>query len=635
MLVLKNISIFFGERALFNALNWTVKPGEKIALVGRNGVGKTTLLRAITGQRGIDTGSVEFPRGVRIGLLEQDIGLFEGHTVQSLALSAFPELEKQSNEWTYLEKEISHCQDENKIMDLSVRMSDLSEEMTHAGTHQKMAETEKVLKGLGFLDSDMNRPVSEFSGGWRMRILLARLLLMKPDYLLLDEPTNHLDIVSVIWLENYLKEYSGTYIVISHDRRFLNEVATKVADLDEGKIKIYAGNYDKYLELREEHKAIMMNTYKNQQSEIERKERLIDKYRAKASKASMAKALASELARMDRVEIDRDENRAMNLRFPAAPRSAERVFEGMDMGMRYGDNQVFSGIDFNILRGQKVSLIGQNGQGKTTLARIITNDLLPTEGSHRLGSNVIMRYFAQDQGEQIDGDSTVLNWLENQASPEMRSKVRKVLGAFLFSKDDVDKKVKVLSGGERSRLALASIVLQPINFLILDEPTNHLDMQSKDVLKEALRAYDGALLVISHDREFLHELTEFTTVLHDGRITDHIGDVDSFLRQGGFESLVDFSINSDQSTKATEPKPEVSRIDPNKRKQIERNIKKVEREIESVELKQKSLEAVMASDGFFEKEGHKVQLDEYNANRSMLNGLNDQWEELVIQLDEV
>ncbi|MDX1684019.1 MAG: ABC-F family ATP-binding cassette domain-containing protein [Saprospiraceae bacterium] len=635
MLVLKNISLHFGERTLFSDLNWTIKPGEKLVLIGRNGVGKTTLFKLMTGQLTPDSGDISSAKNAKIGLLEQDLGVFEGHTVRSLAMSAFPEVAQHAEQWRSLETRMNNAGSDEEMMKLSSQMSDLADEMNIIGAHQKSALAEKVLKGLGFTDDDMDRSVDTFSGGWQMRILLARLLLIEPEFLLLDEPTNHLDIVSVIWLENYLREYPGAYVVISHDKRFLNKVADRVAEIESGKIRTYAGNYDDYLRQKEEQKEILLNTYKNQQAEIERKEKLIDKFRAKASKASTAKALASELERMDRVELEPDDARTMNIRFPDAPRSAERVIETEDLGMRYGKNRVFSGIDFNILRGQKVSLIGQNGQGKSTMAKIIAGKLKPTEGGVSIGSNVILKYFAQDQGDQIDTDKTVLEWLEDQASPEMQKKVRHILGAFLFSQDDVDKKVKVLSGGEKSRLALAALVLQPMNFLLLDEPTNHLDMQSKEVLKSALKNYDGAMLVISHDRDFLTGLTENTAIIHDGRLSTHLGDVDSFLRQKGFDSIVEFSLSGDKP-RASESAGKDNKIrrdqDRELKKTQERKLKKVEKRIEELERRLKELEAVMAEAGFFEGEKKDDVLDKYQKAKSELEESNEIWEELVTQM---
>lgn len=636
MLVIKDLSLHFGERAIFKDLNWTIKPNDKMVLIGRNGVGKTTLFRVMTGQMTPDSGAIDYPRESKIGLLEQDIGEYQGHTIKSLALTAFPELEKHSRAWDNLEKKMAVCTDDDEMMKLSEKISDLAEEMNLHGSHQKIAEAEKVLKGLGFQDPDMDRPIEEFSGGWQMRVLLARLLLIQPSFLLLDEPTNHLDIVSVIWLENYLQEYPGAYVVISHDKRFLNKVAKKVVEIDQSKVKIYAGNYDNYLVQKEEQKEILLNTYKNQQSEIERKQRLIDKYRAKASKASTAKALASELARMDVVEIEPESHHQMNIRFPDAPRGAERVVETERLGKAYDQLRVFKDIDFVVLRGQKVSLIGQNGQGKSTLAKIIAGHLSPTEGQHRIGPNVIMKYFAQDQGEQIEGDVTVLDWLEDQASPEMRPRVRNILGAFLFSQDDVDKKVKVLSGGERSRLAMAALVLQPMNFLILDEPTNHLDMTSKEVLKNALENYNGALLVISHDRDFLSGLTEHTAIIHDGKMSTHIGDVDSFLDQKGFDSLMDFSLSGktpEKEEKSTAAHDQDSQVDHARIKRIEREIKKVESKIETEEFEVKRLEQVMGAPGFYEESTAEKTMEEYNTRKASLNELHGEWEKLVTELE--
>lgn len=634
MLVLKDIDLHFGDRTLFDRLSWSIKPGEKIVLIGRNGVGKSTLFKVITGQLTPDHGSIDYPRESKVGLLVQDLDKYDGHTIKSLALTAFPEIEKHSKSWQHLEVKMANCSDDDEMMNLSEKMSDLAEEMSHLGAHQKIAEAEKVLKGLGFKDDDMNRPIEEFSGGWQMRVLLARLLLIQPEYLLLDEPTNHLDIVSVIWLENYLREYPGAYVVISHDKRFLNKVADKVVEIDMGKIRSYSGNYDAYLIQREEQKEILLNTYKNQQSEIERKQRLIDKYRAKASKASTAKALASELNRMEKVEIEPEDNRHLNIRFPDAPRSAERVFETEKLSKSYGDLKVFEDIDFMLLRGQKISLIGQNGQGKSTMAKILTGHVPSSSGAYKIGPNVIMKYFAQDQGEQIDGNYTVLDWLEEQASPEMRPRVRSILGAFLFSQEDVDKKVKVLSGGERSRLAMAALVLQPMNFLIMDEPTNHLDMQSKEILKAALQNYNGALLVISHDRDFLEGISDVTAIIHNRNLTMHLGDVDSFLEQKGFENLVDFSLSGETVKETnTEKKVDQNQVDHERQKLLERRLKRIEKDIELIETQQAAHESKMAQEGFFDRDDSHVLTNQYEKNKEKLETLSEEWDEVVTMME--
>jgi ATP-binding cassette subfamily F protein 3 len=627
MLIIKDLSLHFGDRTLFDHLNLTIKNGEKVSLVGRNGVGKTTLFKLISGQQRPDSGGVQFPKDARIGVLEQDIANYAGHTVRSLCLTAFPELEEQHQAWAKLEEAMNQAQTDDEMIRISAEMADLGERMSQTNSAKKEGAAEKILKGLGFRDEDMDRPVEEFSGGWQMRILLGKLLLMEPDFLLLDEPTNHLDIVSVIWLENYLKDYPGTYIVISHDKRFLNAVSKKVIELDRAKASVYVGDYDNYLIERVLQREILQNAFKNQQAEIERKERLIDKYRAKASKAKTAKALQSELARMDKIELDTSEAKTMNIRFPEVPRSAERVLECERLGHAYDENQVFEDLDFNILRGQRVSLIGQNGQGKTTLAKIITNKLRPTSGHHKVGENVLLRYFAQNEGEMIDGDMTVLDWLEHQATAETRANVRNVLGAFLFSQEDVDKKVKVLSGGERSRLAMAAMILQPMNFLILDEPTNHLDLQSKDVLKEALQHYSGALLVISHDREFLKELTDHTLILHDGRLTHHLGDVDSFLNKQGFDSLMSFAMSGPQENK--EKKERQDHRSDRDQKNLERKIKQIEDKIEQAEVKKAKIEAEMAADGFYESEESEKVLGRYRKIQDEIKSLHDSWDDLV------
>ena len=630
MIALKDIRLHFGEFELFKGLNLNIKQKDKLALIGRNGAGKSTLFRLILGHISPSGGSLDIPRGTTIGILEQDISLDQGVSVRDAVMSVYDHLSGLQRDIENIQAELETTTDQNRIEVLSINLAESFEQLGHYEPEKLEAEMEKIMVGLGFKSNQLSAPVGHFSGGWQMRILLGRLLLLQPDFMLLDEPTNHLDIVSIIWLEQYLKDYPGAYVVISHDKRFMDNVASRVAEIELGKIHVYDGDFSKYEQLKAERRAIAESAYKNQQKEIERKEKLINKFRAKASKASMAQSLISELKRMDRLELEAVDHSKMKIVFPPAPRSAETVVKARRLTKHYDDNQVFNDLDFEILRGQRVSLIGQNGQGKTTMVKIISDRLEPTAGEYKKGSQVIEKYFAQDEGEQLDGSLTVLDWMTAQSTEETRSRVRSVLGAFLFRQEDVDKKISVLSGGERSRLALAGMLLSPMNFLIMDEPTNHLDMVSKQVLKDALKGYDGSLLVISHDRDFLDGLTDDTFVLHNGKIKHHLGDVSSFLEKEGFESLEAFSLSAEKvmSPDKVEREKTYGKGKPID-KQRQRKIQYLERDIDRLEVLQKEIEAEMSKPEFYESENQNAVLNKYEAVKKELENKMEEWEGII------
>ena len=628
MISLQNVQLNFGAREIFSGLNLTLKSNEKIGLIGRNGVGKSTLFKILTKELTPDGGQYSTASDVTIGLLEQDINLDQSQRARDFVMKVYDEALSSLKRMEELEHLLSTEKNEEKIGDLSMEMAEVGAKLAYIQPEKMMASVEKVLKGLGFENDQLDWPISNFSGGWQMRILLAKLLLEEPDYLLLDEPTNHLDIVSIMWLEQYLLEYPGTYIVISHDKRFLDVVSKKIIEIRLGSCQVYSGNYSKYEVDKELQGDIRRKAYENQQKEIQRKERLINKFRAKQSKASFAQSLITELDRMDKIEIENEDAGVMNIRFSEPPRSAEIAVKGVGLSKKFGDNLVFEGVNVQLLRNQRVSLIGQNGQGKSTLVKLLTKKLDATSGEIQIGSNAYLEYFAQDQGEQLDGDRTVLQWMEDHATAENRTKVRSILGAFLFGQEEVDKKIKVLSGGERSRLAMATMLLRTINVLILDEPTNHLDMISKQVLKDALKSYKGALLVISHDRDFLTGLTDETWIIHEGEIKQHLGDVDSFLTEKGFESLMAFEVKNDKSKTIKKEKPVASGMGHDELKKKKRRLSYVERDIEKLEIAQKEMEEKMAQVGFYESEESEIVLKDYEKIKDDIQVLMSEWEEL-------
>jgi len=505
MITIANVTVQFGDRVLFDNVNLTIGERDRIGLVGRNGAGKSTLLKIIAGYRGSDSGGVTYPNGATIGYLHQDLELPKGKTVIDEAMTAVEATKKLEERIEEINKELEERTDyeSDYYMDLVQELVESTDRFQLLGGNKSQAEAERILSGLGFKTSDMNRLTDEFSGGWQMRVELAKMLLKNPDYLLLDEPTNHLDIESIIWLESFLKDYIGAVVTISHDKTFLDNITNKTVEIELGNIYDYKANYSKFKILRAERKELQESAFKNQQKVIAEKERTISRFMAKANKTKMAQSMQKQLDKMERITIDSEDTSAMKLHFPPAPRSGQVILEIEDLVKRYGNLTVMDQVEFKMDRGDRVAFVGQNGQGKTTLSKIIAQHESLTSGECKLGHNVQIGYYAQNQAESLHQNLTILETLENIAPADMRIKVRSILGAFMFSGEDVDKKVSVLSGGERARLALAALLLKPFNLLILDEPTNHLDMISKEVLKNALNRFEGSLIVVSHDRDYL------------------------------------------------------------------------------------------------------------------------------------
>ena len=533
MISLDNLTVSYGGWTLFDGISFLINEKDRIGLVGKNGAGKTTLLRIITGEQQPSEGAVTINGECSIGYLPQQMRVADTTTLKAEAEKAFDEVLRLEAEIASLTAEIAERTDyeSEEYEALLHRLNDAQDRYHILGGDTREADIEKTLLGLGFKRTDFDRATSEFSGGWRMRIELAKLLLRRPSIFLLDEPTNHLDIESIQWLEEYLKHYNGAVLLISHDRAFLDNVTTRTVELSLGQIYDYKVPYSKFVELRAERRAQQQAAYENQQRMIEKTEEFIEKFRYKPTKSNQVQSRIKQLEKLDRLEIEEEDLAHLNIKFPPAPRSGQVVAEIKEAGMSFGAKHVFSGADFTIEKGDRIALVGRNGEGKTTLARMLIGELNPTEGSIRLGANVNIGYYAQNQDDLMDGDFTVFDTLDRVAVGDIRTRLRDILGAFLFRGEDIDKKVKVLSGGERSRLAMARMMLEPRNLLVLDEPTNHMDMRSKDILKEAIMKYDGTVVVVSHDREFLDGMVDKIYEFRDGGVQEYLGGIYYFLER--------------------------------------------------------------------------------------------------------
>ena len=539
MISLDNLTVSYGGWTLFDNISFLINPKDRIGLVGKNGAGKTTLLRIITGEQQPTSGAVTLNGDCTIGYLPQTMRVADTTTLVEETAKAFGEVLRLEAEIDALTREIAERTDYESAAyeQLLHRLNDAQDHYHILGGETRDADIEKTLLGLGFKRSDFGRATSEFSGGWRMRIELAKLLLRRPSIFLLDEPTNHLDIESIQWLEEYLRGYNGAVLLISHDRAFLDNVTNRTVELSLGKIYDYKVSYSKYVVLRAERRAQQLAAYENQQRMIEKTEEFIEKFRYKPTKSNQVQSRIKQLERLERLEVEEEDLATLNIKFPPAPRSGQIVAEIRDAGMSFGEKHVFSGANFTIGKGDRIALVGRNGEGKTTLARMLVGQLTPTEGSVRLGANVNIGYYAQNQDDLMDGEFTVYDTLDRVAVGDIRTRLRDILGAFLFRGEDIDKKVKVLSGGERARLAMARLMLEPYNLLVLDEPTNHMDMRSKDILKNAIMKYDGTVVVVSHDREFLDGMVEKVYEFRDGGVKEYLGGIYYFLEKRKIESL--------------------------------------------------------------------------------------------------
>ncbi|MBD98464.1 MAG: glycosyl transferase family 2 [Verrucomicrobia bacterium] len=608
MVGVNNASLFFADRAIFNEISFIINKQDRIGLVGRNGAGKSTMLKTLAGLQALDSGTVSKPMGLTVGYLPQDMDFISGRTVWKETESAFENNLKIESRIERINHELAsrtdyESEDYLKLLD---ELNDLNMELGLLDASTIEARVEKILLGLGFIASDFERITDEFSGGWRMRIELAKILLRNADLLLLDEPTNHLDIESIQWLEDFLKTYAGSVVIISHDRAFLDNLTKRTVEISLGKVYDYKAPYTKYLQLRQERREQELAAYQNQQKQIKDTERFIERFRAKATKAVQVQSRIKHLERMDKIEVEEEDTSGMRFSFPPAPHSGKVTITVKDLKKEYDDKLVFDQVNLMLERGEKVSLVGKNGEGKSTFSRLVIGEQ-PTSGTIELGYQVKIGYFAQNQAEILDKNKTVFETIDDVAKGEVRKKVRSLLGSFLFSGEDAEKKVAVLSGGERARLAMCKLLLEPVNLLILDEPTNHLDIKSKDILKDALKRYDGTMILISHDRDFLKGLTDKLFEFSKGEVKEHLGGIDEFLASKRAESITEWE---EQKTTAVSSDKKGSKSISKNNYQDKKNFKKelrmlkseiskAENKIEKLEEKLKGLNiALKAPDAY-------------------------------------
>ena len=642
MISLDNLTVSYGGWTLFDNISFLINPKDRIGLVGRNGAGKTTLLRIITGEQQPTSGHVTLNGECTIGYLPQTMRVADTTTLAEETAKAFDEVLRLEAEIASLTREIAERTDYESAgyEQLLHRLNDAQDHYHILGGDTREADIEKTLLGLGFKRTDFGRATSEFSGGWRMRIELAKLLLRRPSIFLLDEPTNHLDIESIQWLEEYLKNYNGAVLLISHDRAFLDNVTNRTVELSLGKVTDYKVSYSKYVVLRAERRAQQMAAYENQQRMIEKTEEFIEKFRYKPTKSNQVQSRIKQLERLERLEIEEEDLSTLNIKFPPAPRSGQIVAEINEAGMSFGTKHVFSGANFIIEKGDKIALVGRNGEGKTTLARMLIGQLTPTEGSVRLGANVNIGYYAQNQDDLMDGEFTVYDTVDRVAVGDIRTRLRDILGAFLFRGEDIDKKVKVLSGGERARLAMARMMLEPRNLLVLDEPTNHMDMRSKDILKNAIMKYDGTVVVVSHDREFLDGMVEKVYEFRDGGVKEYLGGIYYFLEKRKLESLQEVERRDAPAktpAKGDEPKPAVSgKLSYEQRKEQEKQLRKAKKVVETIEAELADIEKRIAEyDARFAAatEYNEADYKAYNELKTRYDHQMHEWEKASYELE--
>lgn len=644
MLGINNIKLQYNERLLFRGISFLINPSEKIGLVGSNGAGKSTLLKIIAGEIQADEGNISKPKEFSLGYLAQELPFNEGKTIYEEAESALSELKDLEEKIDHINHQLATRTDyeSNSYLELIEDLNHCTERFSLIGGYTYHADLEKILKGLGFTNEDFTRPTSEYSGGWRMRVELAKLLIQKHDLLLLDEPTNHLDINSIIWLEEFLKDYDSSILMVSHDRAFLDGVTNRTVEVVHGKMYDYPVSYTKFVNLRAERREQQQQAQKNQEKEVKHTEQLIEKFRYKASKASFAQNLIKKLDKMDRIEIDDDDQRKMNFRFPPAPRSGKVVLKAEKLGKYYGEKKIFENVDLELERQDRLAFLGQNGQGKSTLVKIIV-EKLQHEGKLEIGHNVEIGYYAQEQAKTLDGDKTLLATIEDEAPEELRKRARDLLGTFMFSGEDVDKKVKVLSGGEKGRLALCKLLLKPYNLLVMDEPTNHLDMKSKEMLKQALINYDGTLLIVSHDRHFLQGLTDKIYEFRDNKVRPFIGSIEEYLESRKLDDFRQLEQRQAQKIEKIKAEEKSSGLTYKEKKALEKDLRKAKNKIERIETGIQELEAeIEKTDAqlndpvqFKELSAQEGFYDKYEAKKNDLALLMQDWEKAHSVLEEL
>ena len=647
MISINSLTVAYGGFTLLNDISFHISEADKIGLVGKNGAGKSTILKLICGLQSPTRGQIAVPRDLKIGYLPQIMEHHRGRSVIDEAMTAFADIFAMEDELADISNQLVERSDyeSEAYQELIVRMNEINDHLGYVGSESPQVLAERTLMGLGFRYNELQRPTETFSQGWNMRIELAKILLSKPDVLLLDEPTNHLDIESIEWLEDYLKEYRGSLVLISHDRKFLDNVTNRTVEIMLGRIHDYKVPYSKYLELRAERIAQQKAAYENQQRMIEKTEEFIEKFRYKPTKSNQVQSRVKALEKLDRIEVDLQDKAAMVVKFPPAPRSGDVVFKASGLKVGYDGKAVFSDADIEVRRGEKIALVGRNGEGKTTLMRVIMKELEPMAGEAKLGYNVNIGYYAQNQEDVLDKQDTVFGTLDRIAVGDIRTKLRDILAAFLFKGEDIDKKVAVLSGGERARLAMAKLMLNPYTLLALDDPTNHMDILSKDILKQALVRYDGTLTTVSHDRDFLDGLVDKVYEFRDGHVKEHLGGIQDFLEKLRIENLNELERHNPAKKKedavqqaAKEEQKQAAQQSYQARKHLSKEEKKMknrvdflEKEIAKLEEKQKALEQVLGnpgpSDDIFEL------TRQYLENKRELDAKTDEWASLSEKLD--
>ncbi len=646
MISVQGLGLHHSGNYLFRDVNFTIKKDDKVGLVGKNGAGKSTILKMLSGEITFFEGNIVPEGNITIGFLKQDLDFVKGRTVWNETLQAFEQINAWKNELEEVNHQLATRTDyeSDAYHDLIHRMTDLNDILHHHDAYNLEGDVEKVLLGLGFKAADFDRVTDEFSGGWRMRIELAKLLLQNNDLLLLDEPTNHLDMESIIWLENFLKDYNGAIVLVSHDKQFMTAVCNRTFDINNKKVDDYKANYTKYLELRKDRKEKLIQAKKNQDAEIKQMEDNINKFRASATKAAFAQSLIKKLDKIERIEVENEDVSKFNIRFVQSVVPGKVIFEANKLGKKYGNHQVFDNVDFFVQRGDRIALLGQNGQGKTTLAKILAGDIKDYTGEWNLGHNVNIGYFAQNQEEVLTPDKTVLQEAEDAATEETRPRVRDLLGSFLFTGEAVQKKTKVLSGGERNRLALCKLLLRPFNTLIMDEPTNHLDIQSKEIIKIALQKFEGTVIVISHDREFLQGLCDKIFEFRDGTMKEFLGNINEYLEYRQKETIREISAEKSKlSQTEVEPKVEKqnqthssdvksnqaqSNFTSKEQKNLQNKLKKLEEKISDYEKEIASLEVIFAKTNPSQQE-----LEKYETLKKELTATMQDWEEIALQIE--
>ena len=644
MISINSLTVAYGGFTLLNDINFHISESDKIGLVGKNGAGKSTILKLICGYQTPTAGRVAVPSGIKIGYLPQIMEHHRGRTVIDEAMTAFADMFALEEELESIATELGERTDyESKAyQELIIRMNEVNDRLSFSRSDNPQVMAERTLMGLGFKYEELSRPTETFSQGWNMRIELAKILLSKPDVLLLDEPTNHLDIESIEWLEGYLKDYRGSLVLISHDRKFLDNVTNRTVEIMVGRIHDYKVPYSKYLELRKERLAQQQAAYENQQRMIEKTEEFIEKFRYKPTKSNQVQSRVKQLEKLERIEVDIEDKSALAVKFPPAPRSGDIAYKAVDMKVGYGEKVVFSDAQIEVRRGEKVALVGRNGEGKTTLMRVIMRELDPMAGDSKVGYNVNIGYYAQNQEDILDKEDTVFGTLDRIAVGDIRLKLRDILGAFLFRGEDIDKKVAVLSGGERARLAMAKLILKPYNLLALDEPTNHMDIRSKDILKQALKAYDGTLIIVSHDRDFLDGLVDKLYEFRDGKVKEHLGGVQDFLERRKLENLSElerhYKVVEEKPVEVVQKKEEAKQeyqakkhISKEERK-IRNRISFLEKGIAEIETKMAEIEAVLSNPGPSDDVMELTRA--YLENKRELDYKMEEWEKLSDSLEE-